>query len=125
MGNKKIYITAEGRLLLDEISSVLNISRPESVVFSLAKGLSITNGPSFVESYDMKNKWEFAENVIDGTEYLLFKHLIINEQGKQLNDAEVSKYIGHYVELGVREYSRLKKEKRSIEDLRLLLLETE
>lgn len=123
MGNKKLHISAEGKLLIDEISSVLDFSRPDTLCFAIAKGISMSTGPAFIETFDLKNKWELGENVIDGQNYLLFKHLIIQEQQKIMNEDEISKYMAHYIELGVRKLNEIKKDKASIENLRLLLLE--
>lgn len=122
MGNKSIHLTAESRTLIDGFREILNMKRPEVVTFALAKGIAIANGPAAIPAYNMSGKWEFGSDIIDGNEYLMFKHLIINEQQKNLTDEEVSKYMGYYIEVGIRELERLRKQKSSMEDLKIALL---
>jgi len=122
MGNKKIILSGESRKIIDELMVLLDFSRPKMVEFSLSKGLSIANGPTEIQSFDLSTKWEFGESIIDGSEYLLYKHLIINEQQRSLSEEEVSKYMGNYIELGCRKLKELMTNKSSIEDLRLALL---
>lgn len=122
MGNKKLILSGESRKIIDELMVLLDFSRPQMVKLSLAKGLSIANGPSKLENFDLKEKWEFGESIIDGSEFLLFKHLIINEQKRNLSEEEVSQYIGNYIEIGSRELKKAMETKSSIEDLRLALL---
>lgn len=122
MGNKSMHLTNESRTIIDGFMDILSMKRPEVVAFALAKGLSIANGPSPIQAFDMKGKWEFGSDIIDGNQYLMFKHLIINEQQKNMTDDEVSKYMAYYIEIGIRELERLRKQKSSIEDLKLALL---
>lgn len=122
MGNKKIILSGESRKIIDELMVLLDFTRPQIVEFSLSKGIAISKGPREIQTFDLSTKWEFGESIIDGSEYLLFKHLIINEQQRILSEEEISKYMGNYIELGCRKLHELMSNKSSIEDLRLALL---
>lgn len=123
MANGKLLISAEGKEIIDRLMAILNINhRPTIVKIALAKGIAISEGPEPIQSYPTKDNWLFGDGIIKGNEYLLFKHLIINEQQLQIEQDMIDKYFVHYIEKGLRELNRIEKEKNSLEDFRLALI---
>ncbi|MDX5475916.1 MAG: hypothetical protein LPK00_10325 [Bacillaceae bacterium] len=84
MSNKRMSLSEEGKDILDLLASSLEIERPVAVKTALSKGLAISNGPVTEEFSAGKNKWTIPDNIIKDKEFLLFKHLIINECNRQV-----------------------------------------
>ena len=98
---------------------LLEIERPQTIKIALAKGISISNGPITEDYSGGKNKWVIPEGIIKDKEFVLFKHLIINEMEKPLNEEELHKHMLAYIEKGLRQLQIILKEKTSMEDFRL------
>jgi hypothetical protein len=115
-------LSGEGKEILDHVADSLELERPMTVKVALAKGLSVSNGPISDEFPDGKNKWVIPEGIIKDKEFILFKHLIINEVGTPLNDAELHKHMLSFIEIGLRSLKKGINEKASMEDIRLAIL---
>lgn len=122
MSNKKLNISAEGKNILDEFCEILEIERPDTIKLALAKGIAITNGPTEITDFPSSKKWTVPEGIIKSNDYLLFKHLIFNEQKKTFTEEELSKQMVYFLEIGLRELQKIKKAKNSLEDIRLSIL---
>lgn len=122
MSNRRMQLSERGKEILDTISDTLEIERPMAVKISLAKGLSISNGPVQEEFEGGSHKWTIPEGIIKEKEFLLFKHLIINEVGSALNEADLHKHMSAYIEKGLRKLNEDLKNKTSMEDFRLTIL---
>lgn len=117
-----MILSGESRKIIDELMVILDFTRPQTVKLALAKGIAISTDAQELKNFDLSEKWEFGESIIDGNDYLMFKHLIINEQKRPLTEEEISKYMGMFIEIGSRHLKSLLEKKNSIEDLRLVLL---
>lgn len=122
MANRKMMLSEEGKTILDTIVDALEIDRPTAIKIALAKGIATSKGPDNEEYSGGKNKWTIPDAIIKDKEYLLFKHLIINEIDEQLSDEEVQKYMLHYIENGLRKLEEIHQHKTSMEDFRLSIL---
>jgi len=115
-------LSEEGKRILDELVDVLEVERPMVVKISLAKGIAVANGPITDDFSGGKNKWTIPDGIIKDKEYLLFKHLIINEVNTALSEDDLQKYMLAFIEKGLRILEDLLKNKTSMEDFRLLIL---
>ncbi|EWG08462.1 MULTISPECIES: hypothetical protein [Cytobacillus] len=122
MSNKRMALSEEGKSILDTLTEVLEVDRPMGVKVALSKGLSIANGPVKEEYSTGKNKWTIPDGIIKDKEFLLFKHLIINEVNSLLTEEELHKHMLAFIEKGLREINQTIINKTSMEDLRLTLL---
>jgi hypothetical protein len=122
MSNRRMSLSETGKKILDMIAESLEVERPMTVKIALAKGLSISNGPDLEEYSGGNNKWVIPDNLIKDKEFLLFKHLIINEVNKPLNDDELHKHMLAFIEKGLRQLDDDLKNKTSMEDIRLSIL---
>ena len=122
MSNRRMSLSGEGKKILDHVADSLELGRPMTVKVALAKGLAVSNGPISDEFPDGKNKWVIPEGIIKDKEFILFKHLIINEVGTPLNDVELHKHMLSYIEIGLRSLKTGMDEKASMEDVRLAIL---
>lgn len=122
MSNRRMSLSGEGKEILDHVADSLELERPMTVKIALAKGLSVSNGPINDDFPDVKNKWVIPEGIIKDKEFILFKHLIVNEVGIPLNDAELHKHMLSYIEVGLRNLKKDISEKTSMEDLRIAIL---
>lgn len=120
--NKKMILSEEGKLILDDITEQLDMERPIVIQIALAKGIQNSDKlQSFV--YDKgSNKWTIPDNIINEENFLLFKYLIQNEEGRSLDNIELHEYLIEYIELGLRQLDQISKEKTSLEDLRITIL---
>ncbi len=115
-------LSEEGKEILDHVTTLLEIDRPMSVKIAFAKGLAVSNGAIVNEFQKGSNKWVIPEGIIKGKEFLLFKHLIINEINESVDEDEIHQHMLAYIEKGLRIiYSEISN-KTSIEDLRLTIL---
>ncbi|MEH6908858.1 hypothetical protein, partial [Neobacillus drentensis] len=104
------------------IAETLEIERPMAVKIALAKGISLSNG-AITEVFDSgSNKWTIPDNIIKDKEFVMFKHLIINEVGTPLNEAELHNHMLAFIEKGLRTLNEELKNKTSMEDFRLMIL---
>ncbi|MCM2603460.1 hypothetical protein NDQ57_01915 [Rossellomorea marisflavi] len=122
MSNKRMNLSQEGKQMLDEVAELLEIDRPQSVKIALAKGISISQSEPNLDPINGGNKWTIPDNVIKDQEFTLFKHLIINEAQRSLNDDELHQYMLAYIEQGLREIKRINESKTSMEDIRLMII---
>ncbi|MFY4775832.1 hypothetical protein [Metabacillus sp. RGM 3146] len=123
MANKRMNLSEEGKEILDNIIALLETERPQAIKIALAKGISISDNVD-IPQYNSsgKNKWTIPDSIIKDKEFTLFKHLIINEAEKPLNDDTLHDYMIAYIEIGLRALDSLKKSKTSMEDFRLMIL---
>lgn len=122
MSNRRMSLSGEGKLILDKIADSLEIERPHAVKIALAKGLAISDGPVSEDYSQGSNKWTIPDNIIKDKEFLLFKHLIINEAMSPLGDDDLHKHMLAYIEKGLRFLKNELDEKTSMEDFRLTIL---
>lgn len=122
MSNRRMQLSEEGKEILDLIANSLEVERPTAVKIALSRGLAVSNGPITTEFDGGKNKWTIPDNIIKDKEFLLFKHLIINEVNMSLNDDELQKHMIAFIEEGLRKLKVDYDSKTSMEDLRLTIL---
>ncbi|WP_375105970.1 hypothetical protein AB9L15_01705 [Lysinibacillus fusiformis] len=120
MGNSKFYISKNAKDFIDSLKVSLEINDTPTVIkLALAKGLSSLSSPMSIEKVDNSNgQWLVPENIIKDREYLLFKHLIINEYNNLISDHDINKYFAFLIEKGTEELKQLNINKASLEDLR-------
>jgi hypothetical protein len=122
MANRKLNLSGSGKNILDELCNRLNIDRPNGIKLAFAKGLAKTVGKiENSEFNDNGQKWTIPDGIIRDKEYLLFKHLIINELQSPLNDDEVNKNLLLFIEKGLRIIENEINELSSLEDYRLTI----
>jgi hypothetical protein len=122
MANRKMLLSGTGKQILDRLCEVLEIDRPYAIKIALAKGLSISNGEVNSDFSDSNQKWTIPDGIIRDKEYLLFKHLIINELEKALTEDEVHHHMILYIEYGLRIIEKEIESLSSLEDYRLTIL---
>jgi hypothetical protein len=122
MANRRMHLSGEGKEILDQLVDALEVDRPNAVKIALAKGLSMSDGALSSDYTGSKNKWTIPDNIIKDKEFILFKHLIINEVNKPLNEEEIHQYMLAFIEHGLRKIEQQLKEKSSLGDNRLLIL---
>lgn len=122
MSNRRMSLSEEGKEILDLIADSLEVERPMAVKIALAKGISISDGPVLEEYVGGKNKWTIPDNIIKDKEFLLFKHLIINEVNAPLTEEELHKHMLSFIEKGLRRLKEELNNKTSMEDFRLTIL---
>lgn len=122
MSNRRMLLSEEGKEILDLIVDTLEIERPMAIKVALAKGIAISNGAVIEEFNAGKNKWTIPDNIIKDKEFLLFKHLVINEVNNQLNEDDLHKHMLLFIEKGLRRLNQEITEKSSMEDIRLTIL---
>ena len=125
MGNSKFHISKEAKDIIDSLKVILNIDdTPIIVKLALAKGIAIlqTKEPIDQEITKDKEKWLVPENIIKDRDYLLFKHLIINEYNMVISDKDINKYFAYLIERGARELQKVEQAKTSFEDIHVSIL---
>ncbi|TWD92192.1 hypothetical protein FB550_1204 [Neobacillus bataviensis] len=122
MSNRRMQLSEIGKQILDTITDTLEVDRPMAVKVALAKGISISNGPVTEKFEGGKDKWTIPDSIIKDKEFLLYKHLIINEVGSPLDDSELHNHMLAYIEKGLRKLNDDLKNKTSMEDFRLTIL---
>jgi len=122
MSNRRMNLSEEGKKILDLIVEVLEVERPMAVKVALAKGISVSNGQVLEVFSNSKNKWTIPDNIIKDKEYLLFKHLIINEVQKPLDDDHLHQHMLLFIEKGLQTLKQDYEGKTSLEDFRLSIL---
>jgi hypothetical protein len=121
MSNRRMQLSEEGKEILDLIADIMEIERPMAVKIALAKGIAMSNGAVYDE-FPGGNKWTIPDNIIKDKEFLLFKHLIISEVNKPLNDEDLHKHMLSFIEKGLRILREIHRNKTSMEDFRLAIL---
>ncbi|WP_379135216.1 hypothetical protein [Paenibacillus sp. sgz500958] len=122
MSNRKKNLSGTGKEILDTLCIFAEVERSLALKLALAKG--ITAGIYNLETEkDDKPKWTIPEGLIKDKEYLLFKHLIIQEQLKPLDDEQISDYMLTYIEAGLRKFQTLMIAQNSLEDFRIKMLQ--
>ena len=122
MTNRRMSLSEEGKTILDKMVNILEVERPMAVKIALAKGISVSKGPVEEEYTGGKNKWTIPDGIIKDKEFLLFKHLIINEVNTALDEDLLNKHMLAYIEKGLRTMENLLKNKTSMEDFRITIL---
>ncbi|WP_166244003.1 hypothetical protein [Paenibacillus turpanensis] len=122
MSNRKRNLSGTGKELLDSLCVRAEVERPVALKIALAKGIAL--GRYELEPpKDDKPKWTIPDGLIKDREYLLFKHLIIQEQQKSLDEETVSDYVLAYIEAGLRALQKVTEEQTSLEDFRIKMLQ--
>ncbi|MGA8942500.1 MAG: hypothetical protein WB502_07245 [Thermoactinomyces sp.] len=106
-GNDRMTMSSEADGLIKKIITVLDLdinnsqSRPTVLKIAFAKGLKhVKDEPR--DDFG-GGGWVIPAGVIaKDTDYLLYKHLIINELQKPIDDKEVDQYLLRYIEEGLR-----------------------
>lgn len=126
MASKRMNLSGEGKEILDRLCDVLELDRPLAIHIAFSKGISNANGPVQVdtnkEQEKQKEKWTIPDGIIKDKEYLLFKHLILNEIKKPLNEDEIDKYLLQYIEHGLKEIKEDIDHLASLEDYRITII---
>ena len=125
MGNSKFYISKEAKDIIDSLKVILNIDdTPVIIKLALAKGIATLQTTENInqEFTKDKEKWLVPENIIKDRDYLLFKHLIINEYDMVISDKDINKYFAYLIERGARELQKVEQEKNSFEDIHVSIL---
>ncbi|WP_102345886.1 hypothetical protein [Bacillus sp. Marseille-P3661] len=122
MANRRMTLSEEGKQILDMIADTLEVERPMAVKIALSKGIAVSDGPVTEDYPGGKNKWTIPDNIIKDKEFLLFKHLIINEVSSSLDEDQLHKHMLAFIEKGLRRLKQDFENKNSIEDFRLVIL---
>lgn len=122
MSNRRMNLSEDGKKILDLIVEVLEVERPMAVKIALAKGISVSNGPVLDEFTNSKNKWTIPDSIIKDKEFLMFKHLIINEVQKALDEDQLHQHMLLFIEKGLQTLKNEYEGKTSLEDFRLTIL---
>jgi hypothetical protein len=122
MANKRMNLSGTGKEILDTLCEVLEIERPHGIKIAFAKGLSKATGKVGGGYNDIKPKWTIPDNIIRDKDYLLYKHLIINELQTSLSDDEVNEHMLRFIEYGLRIIDEEIKILATIEDYRIKVL---
>lgn len=123
MANRKMNLSGTGKEILDRLCDHLDVDRPYGIHIALAKGIALTNKDMEFEEYkDSKPKWTIPDHIIRDREYLLFKHLIINEVQTSLTEEEINQYMLQYIEFGLRKIQIELEELTSLENYRIKIL---
>jgi len=116
-------LSGEGKVILDQLTEILDLERPSIVKICLAKGIAESNGiPDDLQKLSSKNKWTIPDGIIKEKEFSMFKHLIINEINTSITNVELHKYMLIFIEKGLRLLKNIHKEKASLEDIRISIL---
>ncbi|UYZ24027.1 DndE family protein [Mesobacillus jeotgali] len=121
MSNRRMQLSEEGKEILDLIADIMEIERPMAVKIALAKGIAMANGP-ISDEFQSGKKWTIPDNIIKDKEFLLYKHLIVSEINRPLNDDELHKHMLLFIEKGLRILREIHQNKTSMEDFRLAIL---
>ncbi|KIV56075.1 hypothetical protein AM501_20605 [Aneurinibacillus migulanus] len=122
MSNRRMNLSGTGKEILEQLCETLEIERPQGIKLALAKGIAKATGRIKVEFKDSKPKWTIPENIIRDREFLLFKHLIINELQTPLNEEEVNQNMLLYIEYGLKIIKEDIENLSSMEDYRIKIL---
>ncbi|WJE71737.1 hypothetical protein [Bacillus albus] len=122
MANRRMNLSGTGKETLDLLCEVLEIDRPQGIKIALAKGIANATGKINDDFKDGKNKWTIPDNIIKDKEFLLFKHLIINEMQVALNEDEITQSILLYIEYGLKIIQQEVDNLSSLEDYRIIVL---
>ncbi|MDA1810950.1 MULTISPECIES: hypothetical protein [Bacillus] len=122
MANRRMNLSGTGKETLDLLCEVLEIDRPQGVKIALAKGIANATGKINDDFKDGKNKWTIPDNIIKDKEFLLFKHLIINEMQVSLNEDEITQSMLLYIEYGLKIIKQEIDNLSSLEDYRIIVL---
>ena len=122
MSNRKMILSGAGKELLELLRDALEVERAQAIKIALAKGIANANSMLNTEYHDVGKKWPIPDGIIRGNDYLLFKHLIINEQERSLNEDEVNDFMLLYIEHGLRITKLEMDNLTSLEDYRLSIL---
>ncbi|MGX5554323.1 hypothetical protein [Bacillus cereus] len=122
MANRRMNLSGTGKETLDLLCEVLEIDRPQGIKIALAKGIANATRKINDDFKDGKNKWTIPDNIIKDKEFLLFKHLIINEMQVALNEDEITQSILLYIEYGLKIIKQEVDNLSSLEDYRIIVL---
>ncbi|MGK0534748.1 MULTISPECIES: hypothetical protein [Bacillus] len=122
MANRRMNLSGTGKETLDLLCEVLEIDRPQGIKIALAKGIANATGKINDDFKDGKNKWTIPDNIIKDKEFLLFKHLIINEMQVALNEDELTQSMLLYIEYGLKIVKQEIDNLSSLEDYRIIVL---
>ncbi|HDR4947819.1 MULTISPECIES: hypothetical protein [Bacillus cereus group] len=122
MANRRMNLSGTGKETLDLLCEVLEIDRPQGIKIALAKGIANATGKINDDFKDGKTKWTIPDNIIKDKEFLLFKHLIMNEMQVTLNEDEITQSMTLYIEHGLKIIKQEIDNLSSLEDYRIIVL---
>jgi hypothetical protein len=124
MSNRKMNLSGTGKEILDYLCELLEIERPLGVKLALSKGISnsLNTSPEADQYKDNKPKWTIPDNIIRDKEYLIFKHLIIEEPGRTLGEDDLNQKMLSFIERGLREIRSEIDSLTTLEDYRIKIL---
>ena len=89
MANKRMTLSEEGKVLLDNLTEQLDFERVFVIHLALAKGLQISNGIPREMIHKGSKKWTIPDNIIKENHFTLFKYLIQNEAQEPLDNEQL------------------------------------
>lgn len=123
MGNSKFNISIEAKDIIDSLKVILDVNETPTIIkLALAKGIATMEPNEQIQKFIVNGHWLVPENIIKDRDYLLFKHLIINELNKVISDKDINDYFAFYIEKGARSLQEKIDQKTSFDDLLILLL---
>lgn len=121
-------ITGIGRIseshkeMLDELRDALDFERPKILKIALAKGIESDEATDKEKGLNKQGTWDFQWTIMSSADLLLFKHLIIQQQKKNIDDEEMKKYMQCYIENGLEKLMQIKASRTSLDDLRFSII---
>lgn len=103
MENGRMYLSPRGNEILHRVMSELELmnKRPETLRIAFAKGLVSSSTTLEIKKRET-NGWEVPKGIIaKDDDYLLYRHLIIDRVGIELEAKDVDKYMLHFIEEGL------------------------
>lgn len=122
MANRRMNLSGQSKETLDLLCEHIECERPLAIKIALAKGISKANGMVTPSIDHSKPKWTIPDSIIREKDYLLFKHLIINEISEQLSEDKINEYMLLYIEYGLNIIKKEMEDLTSLEDYRLAIL---
>jgi hypothetical protein len=123
MANRKVSISMDSKEILENLCGMLEVERPLAVKIALAKGIA-SYDKMHTLSHNGSGKWAVPDGIIRGNEFILYKHLMINELDKMLDEDETNKFLGLFIEKGLLVIKQELSEISSLQDYRITILDT-
>lgn len=104
-------LSVEGLDYLNEVMSILDFTRPDTLKIAFAKGIADPYTPLELRMRTSANsEYPFTVLASAPEDVLMYKHLIYNKLERMLDAKELEKYIMHFVEEGLKIMYRETKE---------------
>lgn len=123
MATKKMSLTAVNKETLDLVIEHLECERPFAIKLAFAKGIANTQGAANPILDKSNGFWTIPDNIIRGDDFLLFKHLVNNNQQQNIPEDQLDKEILLYIEQGLIIMKAELENLTSLEDYRLKVIQ--